>query len=305
MQVSEGIHRLTQGVTNFYLVAESGKYTVVDAGTPGDWDVLRAARSPGSAPRWPTWTRCCSPTRTPITPASPSGPAPRPARRSGSTAPTSRPRAPEDRPARRPDHALPAAAAFYRTPLSLLRRGGSRMVPIVEVSAFGDGEQIDMPGQPSSGARARPVAGQRGAAARGPPDPGHRRRPATENALTGRIGPQIMPSGLNRTPPRRSPRWPRCSASRGPAAARPRRSVDRGRGRGRSAGQGGGALVGQPAGFRRQRSSSMPRSSRRRPRRPAGEQVDLVAVQHFGLCPCSTRSWSRPVAGPRSKPHRR
>ena len=37
MQVSEGIHRLTQGVTNFYLVEESGKYTVVDAGTPGDW----------------------------------------------------------------------------------------------------------------------------------------------------------------------------------------------------------------------------------------------------------------------------
>jgi glyoxylase-like metal-dependent hydrolase (beta-lactamase superfamily II) len=37
VQVSEGIHRLTQGVTNFYLIAESGKYTVVDAGTPGDW----------------------------------------------------------------------------------------------------------------------------------------------------------------------------------------------------------------------------------------------------------------------------
>jgi len=37
VQVSEGIHRLTQGVTNFYLIGESGKYTVVDAGTPGDW----------------------------------------------------------------------------------------------------------------------------------------------------------------------------------------------------------------------------------------------------------------------------
>ena len=37
MQVSDGIHRLTQGVTNFYLIGESGKYTVVDAGTPGDW----------------------------------------------------------------------------------------------------------------------------------------------------------------------------------------------------------------------------------------------------------------------------
>ena len=33
MQVSEGIHRLTQGVANFYLIGESGKYTVIDAGT--------------------------------------------------------------------------------------------------------------------------------------------------------------------------------------------------------------------------------------------------------------------------------
>jgi glyoxylase-like metal-dependent hydrolase (beta-lactamase superfamily II) len=37
VQVSEGIHRLTRGVTNFYLIGESGKYTLVDAGTPGDW----------------------------------------------------------------------------------------------------------------------------------------------------------------------------------------------------------------------------------------------------------------------------
>ena len=37
MQVSEGIHRLTRGVTNFYLIEESGKYTMVDAGTPADW----------------------------------------------------------------------------------------------------------------------------------------------------------------------------------------------------------------------------------------------------------------------------
>jgi glyoxylase-like metal-dependent hydrolase (beta-lactamase superfamily II) len=40
MQVSEGIHRLTRGVTNFYLIEESGKYTLVDAGTPADWAFL-------------------------------------------------------------------------------------------------------------------------------------------------------------------------------------------------------------------------------------------------------------------------
>ena len=42
VQVSEGIHRLTRGVTNFYLIAESGKYTLVDAGTPGDWAFFAA-----------------------------------------------------------------------------------------------------------------------------------------------------------------------------------------------------------------------------------------------------------------------
>ena len=47
MQVSEGIHRLTQGVTNFYLIGESGKYTVVDAGTPAEavWQAKAAGRS--------------------------------------------------------------------------------------------------------------------------------------------------------------------------------------------------------------------------------------------------------------------
>lgn len=46
MQVAEGIHRLTQGVVNFYLVADGGKLTLIDAGAPGDWDVF--ARAVGS-----------------------------------------------------------------------------------------------------------------------------------------------------------------------------------------------------------------------------------------------------------------
>ena len=88
-------------------------------------------------------------------------------------------------------------AAFYRTSFSLLRRGAARMIPITEVSAFADGEQIDVPGRP-----------------RAVHAPGHTpgsaailfesRRAlltgdvlATENPLTGGLGPQIMPSGLN------------------------------------------------------------------------------------------------------------
>jgi glyoxylase-like metal-dependent hydrolase (beta-lactamase superfamily II) len=38
MEVAEDVQLLTQGVTNFYLIEEAGRFTVVDAGTPGDWD---------------------------------------------------------------------------------------------------------------------------------------------------------------------------------------------------------------------------------------------------------------------------
>jgi len=41
MQVSENVHRLTQGVANFYLIEESGRCTLIDAGTPGDWSYFR------------------------------------------------------------------------------------------------------------------------------------------------------------------------------------------------------------------------------------------------------------------------
>jgi hypothetical protein len=37
MEVADGVQLLTQGVTNFYLIADSGQHTLVDAGTPKDW----------------------------------------------------------------------------------------------------------------------------------------------------------------------------------------------------------------------------------------------------------------------------
>ena len=71
------------------------------------------------------------------------------------------------------------------------------MIPVAEVSAFGDGEQIDVPGRPRAvhapghtpGSSALLFESQ-GTLVTGDVL-------ATENALTGRIGPQIMPSGLN------------------------------------------------------------------------------------------------------------
>ena len=42
-EVAEGVHRLTNGVANFYLIEESGKLVLVDAGAPKDWSLFTQA----------------------------------------------------------------------------------------------------------------------------------------------------------------------------------------------------------------------------------------------------------------------
>jgi glyoxylase-like metal-dependent hydrolase (beta-lactamase superfamily II) len=198
MQVAEGIHRLTQGVVNFYLVEDGGKLTLIDAGAPGDWDVF--ARAVGSLGRTledldavllthahSDHTGFAERARTEAhatirihraDEAMARGGTP-PKNQAGTTKYLLRPEA-------------------YRTLFGLMRRKGLRIVPIRELSTFGDGETLDVPGRP------RVVHA-----------PGHtdgscailleRRRVlvtgdalATRNPLTGRTGPQIAPDGLNR-----------------------------------------------------------------------------------------------------------
>ena len=198
MQVSEGIHRLTRGVTNFYLIEESGKYTLVDAGTPADWvffsrslaelggklaDLDAVLLTHAHSDHTGFAERARKETRARVWIHRADEEAARTGRAAGKN-----------------DGKITSyllKAAFYRTSFSLLRRGAARMIPIAEVSAFADGEQIDVPGRP-----------------RAVHAPGHtpgsaailfeNRRTlltgdvvATENPLTGRLGPQIMPSGLN------------------------------------------------------------------------------------------------------------
>jgi glyoxylase-like metal-dependent hydrolase (beta-lactamase superfamily II) len=51
MAVAEGVHRLTNGVSNFYLIEENGKLVLVDAGAPKDWArLIRAITALGRAP---------------------------------------------------------------------------------------------------------------------------------------------------------------------------------------------------------------------------------------------------------------
>src|SRR5580704_12240648 len=208
VQVSEGIHRLTRGVTNFYLIEESGKYTLVDAGTPADWAFF--SRSLAELGGKLADLDAVLPTHAH---SDHTGFAER--ARAETRARVWIHRADEDAArtgrAGKNDGKITSylfRPAFYRTSFSLLRRGAGRMIPIAEVSAFADGEQIDVPGRP-----------------RAVHAPGHtpgsaailfeNRRTlltgdvmATENPLTGRLGPQI-----------RGPRaWPRpCTRPQRPA----------------------------------------------------------------------------------------
>ena len=43
MEVVDGVHRLTNGVANFYLIEEAGKLVLVDAGAPKDWALFTQA----------------------------------------------------------------------------------------------------------------------------------------------------------------------------------------------------------------------------------------------------------------------
>ena len=197
MQVSEGIHRLTQGVTNFYLIEESGKYTLVDAGTPGDWAFFARSLAGLGGKLADLDAVLLTHAHSDHT-----GFAERARTEAGARVWIHRADEESARTGQAGKHdgkitSYLLRAAFYRTTFSLLRRGGGRMIPIAEVSAFADGEQIDVPGRPRAvhapghtpGSAAILVESRR-ALLTGDVM-------ATENPLTGRRGPQIMPSGLN------------------------------------------------------------------------------------------------------------
>jgi glyoxylase-like metal-dependent hydrolase (beta-lactamase superfamily II) len=90
---------------------------------------------------------------------------------------------------------------FYRTLFSLTRRGATKLIPIREVSSFADGETVEVPGRPRAVHAPGHTPGRSALLLEG-------RRVllsgdvlVTRNPLTGRVGPQIMPSGLNRDTP--------------------------------------------------------------------------------------------------------
>lgn len=195
-EVAEGVHRLSQGVTNFYLIEQSGKFTLIDAGTPGDWNFF--CRSITSLAQLadldavllthahPDHTGIAEKARTDAGAQVWIHSADAEAARTGKTG--------------KNDGSIASyllRAEFYRTLFSLARRGATKMIPVKEVSAFADGETIDVPGRPRAGHAPGHTPGsavllleQRRVLLTGDVI-------ATRNPLTGRAGPQIMPSGLN------------------------------------------------------------------------------------------------------------
>jgi len=199
MQVAEGVHRLSGGVTNFYVIEDGGRITLIDAGTPGDWDLfIRTLR---------TLRRTLDDVDTVLLTHAHSDHTGFAERARSEAGVTVRVHAEDEALARTGKPRGKNAAGYgryllrleaYRTLLSLLRRGGLKIVPIHEVSTFGDGETLDAPGRPRVVHAPGHTEGSCGVLLES-------RRAlvtgdvmSTLNPLTGRTGPQIHPDALNR-----------------------------------------------------------------------------------------------------------
>ena len=198
VQVGKGVHRVSGGVTNFYLIEESGKYTVVDAGTPGDWALLESSLAElGAKPHdldavllthaHVDHVGFAEKARTDVgaqvwihqADAEAARTGKRGWKNEGSNA------------------AYLLRGEFWRTALSLSRRGATKMIPIKEISSFADGEVIDVPGSPRAVHTPGHTPGSAAIAVENRSVLMTGDAMCTWNAYTGRVGPQIMPSALN------------------------------------------------------------------------------------------------------------
>jgi glyoxylase-like metal-dependent hydrolase (beta-lactamase superfamily II) len=201
-EVAEGIHRLTNGVANFYLIEESGKLVLVDAGAPKDWTLLGQAVRELGRDLGDLDAVLLTHAHTDHTGFAEQARTATGARvwvhqddvrmaRTGEVGP---------RDGKTSSYLL--RGAFWHTALVLGRRGATKIIPIKEVSGFADGQKLDVPGKPRvvhapghTDGSAAILLEDRGIMFTGDVL-------CTHNAYTGRIGPQIMPSGLNADTPR-------------------------------------------------------------------------------------------------------
>jgi glyoxylase-like metal-dependent hydrolase (beta-lactamase superfamily II) len=201
VQVADGVHRLTPGVCNFYLVQDGGKLVLVDAGAPRDWDLLvrtLASMGRGLGDLDAVLLTHAHSDHTGFAERA-RGTAEVPVWIHQADAAVAEGAKPGKNDGKATSYLL--RVEFYRTLVSLARRGATRLIPIAEVSTFADGELLEVPGRPrvvhapghTPGAAALLLEGRRVLLSGDVL--------VTRNPLTGRVGPQIMPSGLNRDTP--------------------------------------------------------------------------------------------------------
>lgn len=198
MEVARGIHRLSLGVANWYLVEDGGRAILVDAGAPGDWSLLLSTLADRGLPMTGLEAVLLTHAHSDHT-----GFAERARAEGGATVWIHRADAAVAKGAKPPKNdgsAVPHLIHLetWRSAISLMRRGGTKMIPIAEVSEFADGEVLDVPGRPRvihapghTAGHSALLFGDRSALLSGD-------AVVTHNPLTGRVGPQIMPSAFNR-----------------------------------------------------------------------------------------------------------
>lgn len=192
MKIAPGIHRLGAGLVNVYLLEEGGEITVVDAGAPGYWEDLPTELA--AMGRTFADIRALVLTHAHVDHV---GFAERLRRDKGVPVSVHELDAKMARGEEKPQNQKMlgvgiAALRFIRFALS---KGLLRATPILEVSTFGDGATLDIPGAPrvihlpghSEGSAALHVPTRKalfvGDAL------------ATLNVLSGRTGPQLAPFG--------------------------------------------------------------------------------------------------------------
>jgi glyoxylase-like metal-dependent hydrolase (beta-lactamase superfamily II) len=199
-EVAEGVHRLTNGVANFYLIEEAGRLVLVDAGAPRDWSLFtRAAQALGKAAG--DLDAVLTHAHTDHTGFAEQARSTTGARVWIHEQDVQMARTGKVGPRDGKTRAYLLRGAFWRTALVLGLRGATKIIPIREASGFSDGEVLDVPGSPRvvhapghTGGSAAILLEDRSVLFTGDVL-------CTHNAYTGRAGPQIMPSGLNADTP--------------------------------------------------------------------------------------------------------
>lgn len=192
-----GVQRVSYGISNWYLVEDAGGLVCVDAGTPADWhqltrELARLGRSLGDVEAVLLTHAHSDHTGFAEQARREAGASVHVHEADAEAARTGRPGRAEGGMAR---YLMRAEA--YRTIAGLTRRGALRIVPIQQLAVFHDGEVLDVPGGPRVVHAPGHTAGSAALwfEARGFVCSGDAL--VTRNPLTGRLGPQIMPTGFN------------------------------------------------------------------------------------------------------------